>query len=59
MRQNEGQVAKDKSTNRQQTPDEAWIDVDGLEWVKGHHFTAGSQMEISRRYAVALMALLP
>ncbi len=40
------------------TPKMAWIDVDGLERVKGHHFTAAAQMEIGRRYAAACIALL-
>jgi hypothetical protein len=32
--------------------------VDGLERVKGHHFTAAAQMEIGKRYAAALIGLL-
>jgi hypothetical protein len=41
------------------TPGVAWIDVDGLERVRGHHFTAAAQMEIGRRYARALLRLAP
>ncbi len=40
------------------TPHTAWINVDGLERVRGHHFTAASQMEIGRRYAVGFRSLL-
>jgi hypothetical protein len=36
----------------------AWIDVDDLERVRGHHFTAAAQMEIGRRYARKLLRLL-
>jgi len=39
------------------TPHTAWINVDDLDRVKGHHFTAEAQMEIGKRYAAALMAL--
>ena len=39
------------------TPRSAWINVDGLQRVKGHHFTAAAQMEIGRRYATALIGL--
>lgn len=41
------------------TPGTAWINVDGLDRVKGHHFTAAAQMEIGKRYATALIGLLP
>ena len=36
----------------------AWIDVDDLQRVKGHHFTALSQMEIGRRYAIEMNNLM-
>ncbi len=36
----------------------AWIDVDDLQRVKGHHFTALSQMEIGRRYAIQMNTLI-
>ena len=36
----------------------AWIDVDDLQRVKGHHFTALSQMEIGRRYAIQMNNLI-
>jgi SSS family solute:Na+ symporter len=39
------------------TPRIAWINVDDLERVKGHHFTAAAQMEIGKRYATALLGL--
>lgn len=39
------------------TPGVAWIDVDGLDRVRCHHFTAAAQMEIGRRYASALLRL--
>lgn len=39
------------------TPDAAWINVDDLDRVKGHHFTAAAQMEIGKRYAKALVRL--
>ena len=40
------------------TPRTAWINVDDLERVKGHHFTAAAQMEIGRRYAGAVIRLM-
>jgi hypothetical protein len=40
------------------TPRTAWINVDDLDRVKGHHFTAAAQMEIGKRYATALIGLL-
>jgi hypothetical protein len=40
------------------TPRTAWINVDDLDRVKGHHFTAAAQMEIGQRYATALLGLL-
>jgi hypothetical protein len=40
------------------TPRTAWINVDDLDRVKGHHFTAVAQMEIGKRYAAALIGLL-
>lgn len=40
------------------TPHAAWIDVDGLDRVKRHHFTAAAQMEIGKRYAKACIGLL-
>jgi hypothetical protein len=39
------------------TPHTAWINVDDLDRVKGHHFTAEAQMEIGKRYAAALIDL--
>jgi len=39
------------------TPHTAWISVDDLERVRGHHFTSAAQMEIGRRYAAALLRL--
>lgn len=38
-------------------PHAAWINVDDLERVRGHHFTGAAQMEIGRRYAAALLRL--
>ena len=40
------------------TPRTAWVNVDDLDRVKSHHFTATAQMEIGKRYATALIALL-
>jgi hypothetical protein len=40
------------------TPRTAWINVDDLDRVKGHHFTAAAQMQIGKRYATALIDLL-
>jgi hypothetical protein len=39
------------------TPHTAWINVDDLKRVRGHHFTSAAQMEVGKRYAAALLHL--